>query len=338
MVDRTNEVALFPAWAWVGRKYSPRLNVMRAAIEALDELTYRLDEVSPQLSWSTKRWRIASTPFRMLRVGVLRRLDNLAKTVSSCEGNEARWVYQFNDACRDAERQLSDIDACLYALQNTESLPEERMRYIEQFVSGRCTLFKILAEIRYLTAAHSQKADWNHEWQHVGPGANSLNHPVAVRTICLSKLYEELLEIDGRLRSIVDDYYERPSAIDGGLLGKDGLKPNIDETIVGAYRLIRMRIYSDDSPLRRNEDVWDAFDEQKDEFVEFYNAALNGLEIYKEMLELHRANRDRVGWQPQGAEMECIRQEKYICLAERSKCISAISDFHGKLSAMLTIL
>jgi hypothetical protein len=311
---------------------------MRSAIEALDELTDRLMEVSPQLSWSAKRWRIASTPFRMLCIGALRRLDNLAMVVSICEGNEVGWVYQFNDACRDAERKLRDIDACLYALQNTETLPDERSRSIEQFVSGRCALVKVAAEIRCLTAVYSQKADRHQEWHYVGLGGNSPNHPVAVGTVSSGKLQEELLEIDGRLQSIVDDYYERPSAIDRGLLGEDSVRVGIEEAIVAAYRLIGIHIYADDSPLRRDKGIWDAFNQQKEEFVEFYHAALNALEIYKEVLELYRDNHDRSGRQRQGAELERMRQEKYICVAERSKCISAISDFHGKLSAMLTIL
>ena len=165
--------------------------------------------------------------------------------------------------------------------------------------------------------------------------ANQLHAEEKIRS---PQQYEELLSVADRLQSMVDYYCGQPSAVDRILLEADTIEADPQEVMIAAYQMVAVRMCADDSPLRRNQDIWDAFNAQQREFFEFYTAAFNSVEIYKELLALYRSHYDTAERQPYGGQLDRIRQEKYICIEERSKCITAISEFHSKLSAMLSVL
>jgi hypothetical protein len=144
--------------------------------------------------------------------------------------------------------------------------------------------------------------------------------------------------IDARLGAMVEAYQEKPSIIDSSVLDATGDSMNVEATITEAYRIVKTHIYAKDSFLRPASDVWEAFNEQKDEFIGFYRSALRALEIYQEVLAAYSLLHCKAKPEPQHGDLAHIRQDKHAQVAERDRCIEAISDFHGKFSAMLSIL
>ena len=152
------------------------------------------------------------------------------------------------------------------------------------------------------------------------------------------ELKDELRGIEERLRAMLDVYEENPSAIDSGLLSTTGRAVDVRAAVIDAYRTMKTRVYAEDSPLRADHDVWAAFEEQKDEFIGFYKSALTALEIYREVLQTYSLVNTAAGPRPQRGDLKRIQQDKQVQVAERGGCIDAVGDFHGKFSAMLTIL
>ena len=148
---------------------------------------------------------------------------------------------------------------------------------------------------------------------------------------------EELRKADERLRAIVRTYEEKPSAIDSVILGITERTTSVETVVTGTFRLLQARVYAKDSPMRSDRDVWEAFREQKDEFIGFYKSALTALEAYGEVLQAYCAVK-RKSVPPQPGDLERIRQDKHVHLEERAACIEAISDFQAKFSAMLAVL
>jgi hypothetical protein len=145
-----------------------------------------------------------------------------------------------------------------------------------------------------------------------------------------------LSDIEVRLRAIVEACQEAPRAIDGYVLDSaNGV--SVDNTITQAYRILKDSVYSEGSSLRASSDVWEAFIEQRDEFLEFYFSALRALEIYKEVLLTYNLSRSAHTSSGKG-DLEQIRQDKRTQVDERQECIIAVREFQGKFSAMLTIL
>ena len=152
------------------------------------------------------------------------------------------------------------------------------------------------------------------------------------------KLNDELLQISERLSVMVDAYEEKPSTIDIDILNATDCTVDIEAAITKVYRVMKTRVYAEDSPLRADEDVWEAFKEQQDEFIVFYKSALKALDIYKEVLQAYSLVQGKARRRPRHGHLERIRQDKHAHVAERAGCIEAVNDFHSKFSAMLTVL
>jgi hypothetical protein len=152
------------------------------------------------------------------------------------------------------------------------------------------------------------------------------------------KLDRELHEINEQLQVIIDTCQRLPSVIDDYILGSTNGVISIEATIVEAYQVMKTNVYSSDSPLRASSDLWEAFLEQKDEFLGFYTSALNELEVYKEVLQAYNSFRAAAKLLPDRSGLERIRRYKHIHVDERDKCIGAVTDFYGKFSAMLAVL
>jgi hypothetical protein len=152
------------------------------------------------------------------------------------------------------------------------------------------------------------------------------------------ELKDELRGMEERLRAMLEVYEENPSAIDSGLLSTTGRAVDVRAAVIDAYRIMKTKVYAEDSSLRADHDVWAAFEEQKDEFIGFYKSALIALEIYREVLQTYSLVNTAAEPQPQRGDLKRIQQDKQVQVAERTGCIEAVGDFHGKFSAMLTIL
>jgi hypothetical protein len=143
MADQNNVVQLRgsqPLWS----------ELLSVTIEQLDELGYRLQQLSPQSSWPPQRWMTDSTPFRMRVTRARKRLGEVAGISPDAEQSSIRWAVEFNDVRLEAERQLRDIDACLCRLQRPDASASERARETEVFTSSRSEFLRALQEIREL--------------------------------------------------------------------------------------------------------------------------------------------------------------------------------------------
>lgn len=153
-----------------------------------------------------------------------------------------------------------------------------------------------------------------------------------------NKLCGELREVDQRLRAMLDDYQEKPSRIDCGILTATDRATGIGSVIGDIYWIMKGRVYAEDSPLQVDGGMWEAFKEQEDEFLDFYKVALNALETYTQVLRVYNFVIGKAERQPELGVLERIRRDEHAHVEERDQCIEAISDFHGKFSAMLAIL
>ena len=151
-------------------------------------------------------------------------------------------------------------------------------------------------------------------------------------------LKDELLKLDERLRELVDAFEEEPSAIDSGVLGNNSCSGEVETAIMGVYRLVKGRVFSEESPLRVDDEVWEAFKEQQDEFMEFYRCASRAVEIHKEILQYYGLVKDVARLRPRHGDLKRIRRDKCAYMTERDECIAAVSNFFDKFSAMLTAL
>jgi hypothetical protein len=166
-----------------------------------------------------------------------------------------------------------------------------------------------------------------------------LNDRVAVAQGDARQMLEyDLREVDERLRVIVEACQEMPSVIDGYILDSANSVISVETTIVQAHQIMKERVYAEDSPLRASSDVWEAFIEQKDEFQAFYVSALKALEIYKEVLRAYNLFKSVTKPLLAKGDLERIRQDKRTHVDERQECITAVSEFHSKFSAMLAVL
>ena len=137
---------------------------------------------------------------------------------------------------------------------------------------------------------------------------------------------------------MVDAYEEKPYVIDTDVLNATDHASDIEIMVTEAYRIMKARVYAEDSPLRIDNDLWEASQEQKDEFVGFYKSALMALESYREVLRAYCFLKCESGPRLQRGDLERIREDERAQVKDRTVCIEAVSDFQGKFSATLAVL
>jgi hypothetical protein len=146
---RDNVVALADR-GWTRREQLGRPEGLCAAVGHLDEVSRRLQQLSPHATWSARRWMIASTPFRMRLVGARKRLGELTASRPVCEQADMYWFLELKDASLMAERRIHDLDACLRTLQHPDTPPSARARQTEIFTSRGSELVEAAVRIRNL--------------------------------------------------------------------------------------------------------------------------------------------------------------------------------------------
>ncbi|MGP7998903.1 MAG: hypothetical protein ACLPKI_16535 [Streptosporangiaceae bacterium] len=150
MDNHRDNVVTLPDRGRADGKQPSRPEVLRAAVGHLDELSRRLEQLSPHVTWSAQRWMIASTPFRMRLVGVRKRLDELTAFRPVSGQADVYWFLELEGASLEAERRIHDIDACLRTLHHADTSPSVRARETEIFTSRRSELAEAAMRIRNL--------------------------------------------------------------------------------------------------------------------------------------------------------------------------------------------
>jgi hypothetical protein len=158
-----------------------------------------------------------------------------------------------------------------------------------------------------------------------------------VRVGTVPDIREALREADERLRAMVRVFEEEPSAIDGATLNYTGRVMSLEEAVTGTLRLLNDRVFADDSSIRSDGDTWEAFRNQREEFIGFYRSALAAAEAYREVLLAYTAVKRRYG-PPQPGDLQWIRWDKRVQLEERDACLQAFTSFQQKFSAMMVVL
>ena len=152
MTDHRDNVVVHPATARASREQAGRLDALRVTVGQLDELSDRLQRISPHSGWPAKRWMIASTPFRKRLARARRGLDDLGRMGLLGESDAVRWALELGHARYNAEKHMHAIMACLHVLQRADASPAERARETEIFALSRSDLLMALREIRQLIA------------------------------------------------------------------------------------------------------------------------------------------------------------------------------------------
>jgi hypothetical protein len=93
---------------------------------------------------------------------------------------------------------------------------------------------------------------------------------------------------------------------------------------------MKRRVFAEETPLQANPEVWTAFQEQRPEFISFFETVRAALETYGEILRMYQ---HVSGHAEYGA-----RQDKHVQVEERRYCITAVREFSAKFSAMLAVL
>ena len=151
MADRSNVIP-YPGRDGPGRGQSHRPEAVEEAVGHLDELESRLRQLTPQPGWPPQRWMIASTSFRVRLPSARTGLADLSVMSPAGGQHPVRWALKFNSVRLEAERRLHDIDACLHALQRTDTSPADRARETVVFASSRSGFLRAVGEIRHLAA------------------------------------------------------------------------------------------------------------------------------------------------------------------------------------------
>jgi hypothetical protein len=149
---------------------------------------------------------------------------------------------------------------------------------------------------------------------------------------------DDLRRADELLRTIIAVSEEEPRALDSAVLSATGDPENVNAALAAAYRIMKNQVYAADSRLRADGDTWAAFKEQEGEFSGFYRSARNAVEAYAQVLQAYQAVSSSPGARSQHGELKRIRRDKHEQLAERDSCLEALTDFQGKLSAMVSVL
>jgi hypothetical protein len=148
-------------------------------------------------------------------------------------------------------------------------------------------------------------------------------------------LKDGFLEIYDRLRIMVDEYEEEPETIDSGVLKPANVTVDVAATIKTVYQLMKTRVHAEDSPLRANADVWEALQEQWDEFISRYRSARSALIAFNKVLEANNSIQSVP--LPRG-DLEKISRDEHALGKERDACIDAVTNFYGKFAAMFNEL
>jgi hypothetical protein len=148
--DHRSNLVVFPGGTGPVRAWPVHSEFLRVVVTQLDELTRALEQLYPQLSWSPRRWRIATTKCRM-RISIMREmLRELVGGSPASEQSAIRWALELDGVRLELERWSDEVTARFQALQ-CPGLPfTDRSREFEMLLVGRRELLRVLVSARDL--------------------------------------------------------------------------------------------------------------------------------------------------------------------------------------------
>lgn len=320
MAGRNNNVTILAGRIGHGRPWAADSSARNVAAAQLADLILDLERLSPRLDWSPWQWSIVSTSCQM-RICILR--NTLREVVLSSPAGEQsaiHWVLEVDGARREIERCSDELTVQFQILQCSDPGFGRCKRDFEMFLAARHELVGVLGLARNLIG------------QRISP-----SREVAAVSAC-SDLVRTLRAFDEQLRAMVETYEEIPRALDEALADSAENLVSPEEVLVKLHHKMRTAVFVEHSPLRTNPNLWDAFMQQRDEFISFYRSAHRALEIYAEILQAYSICRLADRTLLQHSDLEEVRQNKSVQVQERDNCIEAIGHLSGKFSAMLTVL
>jgi hypothetical protein len=149
---------------------------------------------------------------------------------------------------------------------------------------------------------------------------------------------EQLRALAAGLSAMVETYEASPRSLDDVIAAGGGAAGHAETVIMKIYELMKGRVFAEQTPLQANPEVWAAFQEQRPEFISFFETVRAALETYSDILRMfqHVSGQAEYGVRP--GELGGFRQDKHVQVEERRYCIIAVREFSAKFSAMLAVL
>jgi hypothetical protein len=149
---------------------------------------------------------------------------------------------------------------------------------------------------------------------------------------------EQLRAQAAGLSAMVEAYEASPRSLDDVIATGAGAPGHAETVIMSVYELMQRRVFAEETPLQANPEVWAAFQEQRPEFISFFERVRAALETYSDILRIYQqvSGQDDYGARP--GELDGVRQDKRVQVEERRHCITAVREFSAKFSAMLVVL
>lgn len=137
---------------------------------------------------------------------------------------------------------------------------------------------------------------------------------------------------------MVDAYEARPRSLDDVIAAGTEAAGHAEIVLMNVYELMKRRVFAEETPLQANPEVWAAFQEQRPEFISFFETARAALETYSEILRMYQHVSSQAEYGARPGELDGVRQDKHVQIDERRRCITAVREFSAKFSAMLAVL
>jgi hypothetical protein len=153
-----------------------------------------------------------------------------------------------------------------------------------------------------------------------------------------AEIVEQLRVLAARLSAMAQAYEASPRSLDDVIAAGGGAAGYAETVIMNAYELMERRVFAEETPLQANPEVWAAFQEQRPEFISFFETVRAALETYSEILRMYQHVSGQAEYGARPGELDGVRQDKRVQVEERRYCIAAVREFSAKFSAMLAIL
>jgi len=130
-----------------GDDSSAELEVLAAAVRALDEIADGFERIEPSPHWSSARWSAASMPFCMRLIPAKQQLAALRR-IDSADWPDVGWSMELARACTDFEQELQAAVGLLDMLLREEVPPGERAWQSQRFTAGGKGFREALTRLR----------------------------------------------------------------------------------------------------------------------------------------------------------------------------------------------
>jgi hypothetical protein len=149
---------------------------------------------------------------------------------------------------------------------------------------------------------------------------------------------EQLRALAAGLSEMAETYEASPRSLDDVIAAGEGAAGHAEAVIMDVYELMKRRVFAEQTPLQANPEVWEAFQEQRPEFISFFETVRAALETYSEILRMYQHVSGQADYGVRPGELDGFRQDKHVQVEERRNCINAVREFSAKFSAMLAVL